>query len=92
VCNVVSFFCRSLIRGKMIERVEQQYCNKICEKFRHGVETLRKIQQACGYDVMESTQINQWYDQFKDVRTSGENKTDADCVLLTTVASSITNS
>jgi len=54
------------------QRVEQRYCITFCQKLRHGAETIWNIQQAFGYDAMGSTQINQWYNRFKDGRTSGE--------------------
>jgi hypothetical protein len=42
----------------MIERVEQRYCIKFCQKLGDSkVETFRKIQQAFGDDAMGAAQI-----------------------------------
>jgi len=51
-----------LFSAKMMERLEQWYCIKFCQK--HGnsqVETIRKIQQVFGDDAMGITQIKEWY-------------------------------
>ncbi|XP_072145081.1 histone-lysine N-methyltransferase SETMAR-like [Dermacentor andersoni] len=55
----------------MVDRLEQRYCIKFCQKLGDSqVETIRKIQTAFGYDAMSSTHIKQWYDRLKDGHTS----------------------
>ncbi|XP_072142421.1 protein GVQW3-like, partial [Dermacentor andersoni] len=57
------------------KRLEQRYCIKFCQKLGDGqVETTRKIQTAFGDDDMSSTQIKEWYNLFKDARTSVESE------------------
>ncbi|XP_077496550.1 histone-lysine N-methyltransferase SETMAR-like [Amblyomma americanum] len=59
----------------MAERLEQHYCIKFCDKLSDSqVETIRKIQTAFGDDAMSSTHIKQWYNRFKDGRTSVESE------------------
>ncbi|XP_077512318.1 protein GVQW3-like [Amblyomma americanum] len=59
----------------MAERLEQRYCIKFCQKLGDSqVETISKIQTAFGDDAMSSTQIKQWYNRFKDGRTSVESE------------------
>jgi len=56
---------------KMMERREQWYCIKFCQKLGDTqVETFRKIQQAFGDDAMSITRIKEWYNRFKDGSTS----------------------
>ena len=56
---------------KMTERLEQRYCIKFFQKFSDTqVETIRKIQQAFGDDVMSITRIKEWYNRFKDGGTT----------------------
>jgi hypothetical protein len=55
----------------MTERVEQGHCIKFCQKLGGTQsETIRKIQQAFGNDAMGVTQIKEWYNRFKNGRTS----------------------
>jgi hypothetical protein len=55
----------------MTERVEQRYCIKFCQKLGDAQsETICKIQQAFGNDALGVTQINEWYNRFKNCRTS----------------------
>jgi hypothetical protein len=57
----------------MTERLEQRYCIKFCQKLGDSqVETIRKIQRFFGEDAMGITQIKEWYNTFKDGRTSVE--------------------
>ena len=57
----------------MTERIEQRHCIKFCLKLGDSqVETIRKIQQAFGEDAMGPTSIKEWYNRFKDGRTSAE--------------------
>ena len=57
----------------MTERIEQRYCIKFCQKLGDSlVETIRKIQQAFGNEVLSPTQIKQWLKRFKDGRASVE--------------------
>jgi transposase len=57
----------------MTERVEQRYCIKFCQKLGDTQsETIRKIQEAFGNDAMGVTQIKEWYNRFKNGRTSVE--------------------
>ncbi|XP_072142113.1 protein GVQW3-like [Dermacentor andersoni] len=63
------------IARKMAERQEQHYCIKFCHKLGDSqVETIRKIRTAFGDDTMSSTQINEWYNRFKDGSTSVESE------------------
>ena len=56
---------------KMMERLEQRYCIKFCQKLGDTqVETIRKIQQAFGDDAMSIIPIKEWYNRFKDGSTS----------------------
>jgi hypothetical protein len=55
----------------MTERLEQRYCIKFFQKLDDTqVETIRKIQRVFGDDAMGITQIKEWYNRFKDGRTS----------------------
>jgi hypothetical protein len=55
----------------MTECVEQCYCIKFCQKLGDTqIETIHKIQQAFGNDAMGVTQIKEWYNRFKNGRTS----------------------
>jgi hypothetical protein len=57
----------------MTEHVEQCYCIKFCQKLGDTQsETIHKIQQAFGNDAVWVTQINEWYNWFKNGRTSVE--------------------
>ncbi|XP_023232648.1 putative uncharacterized protein FLJ37770 [Centruroides sculpturatus] len=59
----------------MTEQHEHQYCIKFCQKFGNTqAETIHKIQQAFGDDAMSNTQIKEWYNHFKDGRTSVDSK------------------
>ncbi|XP_076058551.1 protein GVQW3-like [Oratosquilla oratoria] len=59
----------------MTERQEQRYCIKFCQKLGNSqVETIRKIQTTSGNDAMGITQIMEWYNWFKDGRTTVENE------------------
>ena len=59
----------------MTEKLEQRYCIKFCVKLGDSqVETIRKIQQAFGNEAMGTTQIKEWYNRFKDGRTSVESE------------------
>ncbi|XP_050043947.3 histone-lysine N-methyltransferase SETMAR-like [Dermacentor andersoni] len=57
----------------MAERLEQRYCIKFCQKLGNSqVEIIRKIHTAFSDDAMSSTRIKEWYNRFKDGRTSVE--------------------
>ena len=57
----------------MTERVEQRYCIKFCHKLGDSQsQTIRKIQQVFGDDAMGVTQIKEWFNRFKNGRTSVE--------------------
>ena len=57
----------------MTERLEQRYCTKFCQNLGDNqVKTIRKIQRVFGDDSMGITQITEWYNWFKDGRTSVE--------------------
>jgi histone-lysine N-methyltransferase SETMAR len=59
----------------MTERLEQRYCIKFCQKLGDSqVETIRKIHTVFGDDAMGITQIKEWYNRFKDGRTSVESE------------------
>ena len=63
----------------MTERLEQRYCNKLCQKLGDSqVETIRKIQRVFGDDAIGITQIKDWYNRFKDGRTSVESDVRSD--------------
>lgn len=60
---------------EMSERIEQRYCIKFCQKLRDTqAETIRKIQQAFGDDAMRIAWIKEWYNRFKDGRSSVDNE------------------
>jgi hypothetical protein len=51
----------------MIERVEQQYCIKFCQKLGDSkAETIQKIQQAFSDDAVGATQIKEWFNHLID--------------------------
>lgn len=57
----------------MTERVEQRCCIKFCQRLGDTqTETIRKVQLAFGNDAMSVTQIKEWFNRFKDGRTSVE--------------------
>ncbi|XP_037504875.1 protein GVQW3-like [Rhipicephalus sanguineus] len=59
----------------MTERLEQRYCIKFCQKLGDSqVETIGNIKTAFGDDAMSRTQIKEWYNRFKDGRTSVESE------------------
>jgi transposase len=54
-----------------MEQLEQRYCIKFCQKLANTqVKTIHKIQQAFGDDAMSISRINEWFNRFKDGRTS----------------------
>jgi transposase len=54
----------------MTERMEHRYCIKFCQKLGDSkAETVWKIQQAFGNDAVGATQIEEWFNRFKDGRT-----------------------
>ncbi|KAJ4448840.1 hypothetical protein ANN_00231 [Periplaneta americana] len=60
---------------EMTERIEQRYCIKFCQKLGDSQsQTIRKIQQVFGEDAMGVTQIKEWFNRFKDGRTSAESE------------------
>ncbi|PNF32294.1 hypothetical protein B7P43_G16679 [Cryptotermes secundus] len=55
----------------MKEQFGQRYCIKFSQKLGDTqVETIHKIQQAFGDDAMSNSWIKEWYNHFKDGRTS----------------------
>lgn len=59
----------------MTERIEQRYCIKFCQKLDDSQsQTIRKIEQVFGEDAMGVTQIKEWFNRFKDGRTSAESE------------------
>ena len=59
----------------MTERVEQRYCIRFCHKLGDSQsETIHKIQQVFGDDAMGETQIKEWFNRFKNGRTSVESE------------------
>jgi transposase len=49
--------------------LEQRYCIKFCQKLGGTqAETIPKIQQAFGNDAVGVTQIEEWFNRFKDGR------------------------
>ena len=63
----------------MTERLEQRYCIKFCLKLGdRQVETIRKIHTVFGDDAICITQIKEWYNRFKDGRTSVESEPRSD--------------
>ena len=71
---IVSYMCVDfLFWCEMTEKVEQRYCIKFCQKLGETQsETIRKIQQVFGNDAMGVTQIKEWFNRFKNGRTSAE--------------------
>lgn len=68
-------FVGFVISLTMTERVEQRYCIKFCHKLGDSQsETIRKIQQVFGDDAMGVTQIKEWFNRFKNGRTSVESE------------------
>ncbi|KAJ4450782.1 hypothetical protein ANN_02212, partial [Periplaneta americana] len=64
-----------LERVRMTERIEQRYCIKFCQKLGDSQsQTIRKILQVFGEDAMGVTQIKEWFNRFKDGRTSAESE------------------
>ena len=60
----------------MTEWLEQRYCIKFYQKLADNqVETIWKIQWVFGDDAMAITQIKEWYNRFRDGRTSVESDT-----------------
>jgi hypothetical protein len=56
---------------EMMERLEQQYCIKFWQKLGDTqVKTIHKIQQVFGDDAMSISHIKEWFNLFKDGRTS----------------------
>ncbi|GFU32126.1 HTH_48 domain-containing protein [Nephila pilipes] len=59
----------------MTKRIEQRYCIKFCQKLADSQsQTIRKIQQVFGEDARGITQIKEWFNRFKDGRTSAESE------------------
>ena len=57
----------------MTERVDQRCRVKFCQKLGDSQsETIHNIQQVFGEDAMGVTQIKEWFNRFKDGRTSTE--------------------
>ena len=68
-------FVGFVISLTMTERVEQRYRIKFCHKLGDSQsETIRKIQQVFGDDAMGVTQIKEWFNRFKNGRTSVESE------------------
>jgi len=62
-----------LFSAKMTEQLGQRYCIKFCQTLGDSqVETIRKIQRVFGDDATGITEIQEWYNQFKDGCTSVE--------------------
>ena len=54
-----------------MERLDQHYCIIFCQKLGDSqVETIRKIVTTFGDDAMGVREIKEWYNRFKDERTS----------------------
>nr|XP_015912968.1 protein GVQW3-like [Parasteatoda tepidariorum] len=59
----------------MTEPTEQKYCIKFCRKLGDSQsQTIPKIQQVFGEEAMGVTQIKEWFNRFKDGRTSAESE------------------
>jgi len=57
----------------MCESTEQRICIKFCFKIRKtATETYQLLQQAYGEDAMGHTQVFDWFQRFKEGRTSDE--------------------
>jgi len=68
-------FVGFMISLTMTERVDQRYCITFCHKLGDSQsETIRKIQQVFGDDAMGVTQIKEWFNRFKNGRTSVESE------------------
>jgi transposase len=60
-----------LFSAKMMERLEQRYCIKLFQKL--GIAKWKPFRRrVSGNDAVGITQIQKWYNQFKDGRTSVE--------------------
>ena len=68
-------FVGFVISLTMTERVEQRYYIKFCYKLGDSQsKTICKIQQVFGDDAMGETQIKEWFNRFKNGRTSVESE------------------
>ena len=68
-------FVGYVISLALTERVEQRYCITFCHKLGDSQsETIRKIQQVFGDDAMGVAQIKEWFNRFKNGRTSVKSK------------------
>jgi hypothetical protein len=62
-----------LFSAKMTERFKQRYCIKFCQKLGDSqMETILKLRRVFGDDAMNIVQVKEWYNRFKDGRTSVE--------------------
>ena len=60
-------FVNFLLASVMTESIEQRYCIKFCQKlYNNQTETIQKIQQAFGDEVLSQTQIKEWFNCFKN--------------------------
>jgi len=60
-----------LLSAKITERLEQRHSITFCQKLGDSqMETIQKVQRVFGDDAMGITQIKEWYNRFKDGRTS----------------------
>ena len=70
---VSGVFVAIMLCRKMTEWVEQCYCIKFCQKLGDTqTETIHKIQLAFGDEAIGVTQIKEWFNHFKNGRTSVE--------------------
>lgn len=71
-CYVLHYFFSAFLTN-MSESVERRYCIKLCQKLGDNqTETIRKIKEAFGHDAMGRSQIQEWFNRFKERRTSVE--------------------
>ena len=68
-----------LLASIMTESIEQRYCIKFLQKLGNNqTETIQKIQQAFGDEVLSQTQIKEWFYRFKNGQMSVESEARSD--------------
>ena len=64
-----------LLASVLTENIEQSYCIKFCQKVgKNQAETIQKIRQAFGDEILSQTQIKKWFNRFKNGRMSVESE------------------
>ena len=56
-----------LLASVMTKSIEQRYCIKFCQKLcNNRIKTIQKIQKAFGNNALGETQIEEWFNCFKN--------------------------